>query len=58
MGKRKGRQRDTAFTAFTTADFRLRFYEQRQTFDTEFRLRIECEAKARGLRNVQKRRKT
>lgn len=55
MGKRKGRQRDTAFSALTDAQFRVHFYARRETFSAELRIRVEREAKARGLRNVQKR---
>lgn len=55
MGKRKGRQRDTAFTIFSDAEFRARFYDVRHTFDAALRLRVEAEGKARGMRNVQKR---
>jgi len=55
MGKRKGRQRDTAFTLFGDDDFRRDFYDRRHTFDAAFRLRVEAEAKVRGIRNVQKR---
>ena len=56
MGKRKGRQRDTEFTAFSTADFRARFYDRRDQLDAKMRQRVEREAKARGLRNTQRRR--
>ena len=56
MGKRTGRLRDTAFTLFGD-DVRRDFYDRRQTFEPAFRLRVEAEAKARGIRNVQKRRK-
>lgn len=55
MGKRKGRQRDTAFTVFTDAEFKARFYDRREMLDAATRLRVEREAKARGLRNLQKR---
>lgn len=55
VGKRKGRQRDTAFTIFGNAEFRSKFYDRRTTFDAAFRIRVECEAKTRGIRNVQKR---
>jgi hypothetical protein len=55
MGKRKGRQRDTAFTLFGDDEFVEKFYNRRHTFDAAFRLRVECEAKARRLRNIQKR---
>ncbi len=57
MGKRKGRQRDTAFTVFTDADFRTRFYDRRDQLDAATRLKVEREAKARGIRNAQKRRR-
>lgn len=57
MGKRKGRQRDTAFTLLGAADFRAQFYDRRHSFDPELRGRVEREAKARGLRNVQRRRR-
>lgn len=55
MGKRKGRQRDTRFTVFTTIEFRVKFYERRHEFDAQFKRLIEREAKARGIRNVRKR---
>ena len=55
MGKRKGRQRDTAFTIFSDAQFVQKFYARRHEFTPEMRRRVETEAKARGLRNVQKR---
>ncbi len=55
MGKRKGRQRDTAFTLLGDGEFRAQFYDRRQDFDPRLRVRVEREAKARGLRNVQKR---
>ncbi len=55
MGKRKGRQRETAFTIFNDTEFRKRFYDRRHTFDPPLRLRVEREGKARGLRNVGKR---
>ncbi len=55
MGKRKGRRRDTEFRIFGDDEFREKFYVRRSTFSPEFRLRVESEAKARGLRNVQKR---
>jgi len=56
MGKRKGRQRDTAFSLFGDDEFRQDFYDRRQTFEPALRLRVEAEAKARGIRNVRKRR--
>jgi len=55
MGKRKGNQRDTAFSLFDDAEFVERFYSRRHTFDRTFRRRVEREAKARGIRNVQRR---
>jgi hypothetical protein len=55
MGKRKGRQRDTEFTLFSDDEFAVQFYSRRATFSASFRLRVEREAKARGLRNIQKR---
>ena len=55
MGKRKGRQRETAFTVFSTPDFKARFYDRRDQLDDATRLKVEKEAKARGIRNVQKR---
>jgi hypothetical protein len=55
MGKRKGRQRDTAFTLFDNANFKARFYDRRDQFEPALRLRVEREAKARGIRNTQKR---
>lgn len=55
MGKRKWRRRDTEFRIFGDDEFREKFYVRRSTFSPEFRLRVESEAKARGLRNVQKR---
>lgn len=54
MGKRKGRQGDTAFSAMTREEFLL-IYERRAQFDDAIRLRIEREAKHRKIRNVQKR---
>lgn len=57
MGKRKGRQRDTGFTLFSDLEFIDLFYARRQSFAAPFRLRVECEAKARGVRNVQKRKR-
>jgi hypothetical protein len=56
MGKRKGRQRDTAFSLFDDADFMARFYDRRDKLEPALRLRIEREAKARGIRNARKRR--
>lgn len=55
MGKRKGRQRDTAFTLFGDAEFKAKFYGRRATFDVAFRRRVEREAKARRIRNIQRR---
>lgn len=55
MGKRKGRQGETAFTVFTTLEFKARFYDRRDQLDDAMRLKVEKEAKARGIRNVQKR---
>ncbi len=55
MGKRKGRQRDTAFTLFGDDEFRALFYDRRQSFEPAFRERVEREAKARRIRNVQRR---
>ena len=55
MSKRSGRQRDTAFTTFNDVEFRELFYERRHQLDAATRLRIEKEAKARGIRNVQRR---
>lgn len=55
MGKRKGRQRDTAFTLLSDAEFIGQFYDRRQGFPPALRLRVEREAKARRLRNTQKR---
>lgn len=57
MGKRKGNQLDTAFTLYDDPEFVAKFYARRQGFDPTFRLRVEREAKARGIRNVQKRRR-
>jgi len=57
VGKRKGRQRDTGFTLFGDAEFKERFYDRRDGFDAAFRRRVEREAKARGIRNVQRRRR-
>jgi hypothetical protein len=55
MGKRKGRQRDTAFTIFGDAEFREKFYDRRKTLEPPLRERVEREAKARGIRNIRKR---
>ena len=55
MGKRKGRQRDTAFTLLSDAEFIGQFYDRRHDFPAALRLRVEREAKARRLRNTQKR---
>jgi hypothetical protein len=55
MGKRKGRQRDTAFTTLNDSEFRALFYDRRHALDSATRLRVEREAKARGIRNVRKR---
>ncbi len=55
MGKRKGRQRDTAFTIFSDAQFVEKFYGRRATLTAVVRVRVEREAKARGIRNVQRR---
>jgi hypothetical protein len=55
MGKRKGRQRDTAFTAFNDAEFILLLYNRRNSFEPALRLRVEREAKARGMRNIGRR---
>jgi hypothetical protein len=57
MGKRKGRQRDSSFTLFGDAEFTEKFYDRRETFEAAFRRRVESEAKARGMRNVQKRKR-
>ena len=57
MGKRKGRQRDTAFTLYGDTEFMELYYSRRHTFDTELRLRVEREGKARGFRNVRRRHK-
>lgn len=57
MGKRKGRQRDTAFTPFKDDEFVESFYNRRHALEPAFRGRVEREAKARGLRNVQKRKR-
>jgi len=55
MGKRKGNQRDSLFSLFGDAEFKAKFYDRRKGFDAAFRLRVEREAKVRGIRNVQKR---
>lgn len=55
MGRRKGRQRDSAFSALTDAEFRVEFYDRRSALAPPLRVRVEREAKARGWRNVQKR---
>ncbi len=55
MGKRTGRQRDTAFTLFGDEEFERLFYNRRHTFEAPFRRRVEREAKVRGIRNVRKR---
>lgn len=57
MGKRKGRQRDTEFSLFSDDEFLAKFYNRRHEFEAALRLRVECEAKARKIRNVQKRRR-
>lgn len=57
MGKRKGRQRDSAFTLFGDDEFKVQFYDRRVTFDAAFRERVEREGKARGIRNVRKRKR-
>jgi len=57
MGKRKGRQRDTAFTLFGDAKFKADFYDRRDAFAAAFRRRVEREAKARRIRNVQRRKR-
>lgn len=57
MGKRKGRQRDTELTLFSDAEFRAWFYDRRATFEAALRRRVEREAKARGIRNVQRRKR-
>ena len=51
----KGRQRDTEFSVFSDAVFVELFYARRAELDDSTRLRVEREAKARGIRNVQKR---
>jgi len=55
MGKRKGNQRDSAFTTLDDDEFRVEFYDRRAQFDRDLRERVEREGKARGFRNVQKR---
>jgi hypothetical protein len=55
MGKRKGRQADTAFSTMSRDEF-LEIYARRTTLDEAMRLRVEREAKHRKIRNVQKRR--
>ncbi len=55
MSKRKGRQRDTAFTLLGDDEFVRDFYSRRHTFDALLQERVEREAKARGLRNARKR---
>lgn len=55
MGKRKGRQRDSAFTLFNDEVFRRDYYDRRHEFKPALRLRVEAEGKARRFRNVQKR---
>lgn len=55
MGKRKGNQRDTAFTLFGDPEFKEQFYDRRHTFAAALRLRVEREGKVRGFRNVRKR---
>jgi len=57
MGKRKGRQRDTELTLFGDAEFRALFYNRRATFDAALRRRVEREAKVRGIRNAQRRKR-
>ena len=57
MGKRKGRQRDTAFAALTDAWFRTEFYDRHHLLSAALRTRVECEGKARGLRNQRKQRR-
>ena len=57
MGKRKGNQRDTAFALFGDEEFMRDYYGRRTAFEAYFRLRVEREAKARGLRNVRKRKR-
>ena len=57
MGKRKGRQRDTAFTLYGDKEFMELYYNRRHTFDAELRLRVEREGKTRGFRNVRRGRK-
>jgi len=57
MGKRKGRQRDTAFTIYDDAEFRARFYDRRNELERQLKERVEREGKARGFRNVQRRRR-
>jgi len=55
MGKRKERQRDTAFTLPSNVEFIQQFYDRRYLLDDATRLRVEREAKARRIRNAQKR---
>lgn len=55
MSKRKGRQRDSAFTLLHDDEFVQSFYNRRHTLSPIMRERVEREAKARGLRNVRKR---
>jgi len=57
MAKRMGRRRDSAFSLLTDQEFKQDFYDRRRAFDSILRLRIEAEAKARGVRNVQKRKR-
>lgn len=57
MSKRKGRQRETDFRLYGDAEFMATFYNRRHVFEAPFRERVEREAKARGLRNIRKRRR-
>jgi hypothetical protein len=50
VGKRKGRQRDTAFTLFSDDEFMEDFYNRRQTFAAALRLRVEADALERDRR--------
>ncbi len=48
MGKRKGRQRNTAFTLLGDAEFKAGFYDRRDSFNAVLRLRVEREADPKG----------
>lgn len=57
VGKRKGNHGDSAFIRMSAAEFEA-LYSIRASLPTDLRMRLEREAKHRGIRNVRKPRKS